>query len=89
MKAIALKSTRIDYLRSTPSTVDSPLELEAQFEKERLGRFEIVDNDEDVVHPFKRHTCGVKMKSSWVGAGVCAASLSDTPLRRVCALLLY
>ncbi len=31
------------------------LELEAQFEEERLGGFEIVDNDEDVVHPFKRH----------------------------------
>src|SRR2546427_10640320 len=31
------------------------LELEAQFDEERLGGFEIVDNDEDVVHPFKRH----------------------------------
>jgi hypothetical protein len=38
-----------------PSTVVSPLELEAQFDEERLGGFEIVDNDEDVVHPFKRH----------------------------------
>src|SRR6185312_2751686 len=31
------------------------LELEAQFDEERLGGFEIVDNDEDVVHPFTRH----------------------------------
>src|SRR5213082_692321 len=31
------------------------LELEAQFDEERLGGFEIVDNDEDVVHPFDRH----------------------------------
>src|SRR2546426_9053461 len=31
------------------------LELEAQFDEERLGGFEIVDNDKDVVHPFKRH----------------------------------
>jgi hypothetical protein len=31
------------------------LELEAQFDEERLNGFEIVDNDEDVVHPFKRH----------------------------------
>src|SRR6266545_6587566 len=32
------------------------LKLEAQFDEERLGGFEIVDNDEDVVHPFKRHS---------------------------------
>src|SRR4029079_11051470 len=31
------------------------LKLEAQFDKDRLSNFEIVDNDEDVVHPFKRH----------------------------------
>jgi hypothetical protein len=31
------------------------LELEAQFDEERLGAFEVVDNDEDVVHPLKRH----------------------------------
>ncbi len=31
------------------------LELEAQFDEEGLGGFEVVDNDEDVVHPFKRH----------------------------------
>jgi len=31
------------------------LELEAQFDEERLGGFEIVDNDEDVVHSLKRH----------------------------------
>ena len=31
------------------------LKREAQFDKERLSSFEIVDNDEDVVHPFKRH----------------------------------
>jgi len=31
------------------------LELEAQFDEKRLGGFEIVDNDEDVVHPFNRH----------------------------------
>jgi len=28
---------------------------EAKFYEERLGGFEIIDNDEDVVHPFKRH----------------------------------
>src|SRR5438309_688916 len=31
------------------------LELEAQFDEERLDGFEIVDNDENVVHPFNRH----------------------------------
>jgi len=31
------------------------LELKAQFDEERLGGLEIVDNDEDVVHPFNRH----------------------------------
>jgi hypothetical protein len=31
------------------------LELEVQFDEERLGGFEIIDNDEDVVHPFQRH----------------------------------
>src|SRR5204862_938069 len=31
------------------------LQLEAQFDEERLDGVEIVDNDEDVVHPFKRH----------------------------------
>jgi hypothetical protein len=29
------------------------LQLEAQFDEERLDGFEVVDNDEDVVHPFK------------------------------------
>lgn len=29
--------------------------LEAQLEEERLDGFEIVDNDEDVVHPLDRH----------------------------------
>jgi hypothetical protein len=29
------------------------LKSEAQFDEERLGGFEIVDNDEDVVHSFK------------------------------------
>jgi hypothetical protein len=32
------------------------LELQAQFDEERLDGFEIVDNDEDVVHPLKCHT---------------------------------
>ena len=31
------------------------LQLQAQFDEERLGGLEIVDNDEDVVHPFNRH----------------------------------
>jgi hypothetical protein len=30
------------------------LEREAQFDEECLDGFEIVDNDEDVVHPFNR-----------------------------------
>ena len=30
-------------------------ELEAQFDEERLHGFEIVDNDQNVIHPFKRH----------------------------------
>src|SRR5438046_10616507 len=37
-----------------PSTVVSPSSFEAQFDEERFGGFEIVDNDEDVVHPFNR-----------------------------------
>jgi hypothetical protein len=32
------------------------LELEAQFEEERPGGFEIVDNDEDVVRPIGQAT---------------------------------
>src|SRR5262245_14186777 len=31
------------------------LELEAQFDEERLDGFEIVDNDENVVHPLNGH----------------------------------
>ena len=31
------------------------LEPEAQLDEERLGRFEVVDHDENVVHSFKRH----------------------------------
>src|SRR5205814_9436179 len=30
-------------------------ELEAQFDEECLGGFEIVDNDENVIHSLKRH----------------------------------
>src|SRR5437016_10688680 len=30
-------------------------ELEAEFDEERLGRLEVVDNDENVVHPLNRH----------------------------------
>jgi hypothetical protein len=36
-------------------TRNTKLELEAQFDEESLGGFEVIDNDEDVVHPFKRH----------------------------------
>jgi hypothetical protein len=38
-----------------PSTVVSPSSFEAQVDEERLGGFEIIDNDEDVAHPFQRH----------------------------------
>ena len=34
------------------------LELEAQFREERLGGFEIIDNDENVVHPYRFTSCG-------------------------------
>src|SRR5436305_9227391 len=30
-------------------------ELEAEFDEERLGRLEVVNNDENVVHPLNRH----------------------------------
>src|SRR6184192_2199368 len=30
-------------------------ELKAEFDEERLGRLEVVDNDENVVHPLNRH----------------------------------
>src|ERR1700716_3419233 len=33
-------------------------ELEAEFDEERLGRLEVVDNDENVVHPLNRHIRG-------------------------------
>src|SRR2546430_4229468 len=33
-------------------------ELEAEFDEERLGRLEVVDNDENVVHPPNRHIAG-------------------------------
>src|SRR2546421_8719780 len=33
-------------------------ELEAEFDEERLGRLEVVDNDENVVHPLNRHIPG-------------------------------
>ena len=31
------------------------LELEAEFDEERLGRLEVVDDDENVVHALNRH----------------------------------
>src|SRR5256714_6701121 len=33
-------------------------ELEAELDEERLGRLEVVDNDENVVHPLNRHVPG-------------------------------
>src|SRR5262249_37482907 len=40
-----------------------------QFDKERLDSFEIVDNDEDVVHPFKHHvppsSSGFAERTAW------------------------
>src|SRR5207302_9134281 len=33
-------------------------ELEAEFDEERLGRLEVVVNDENVVHPLNRHIAG-------------------------------
>src|SRR5207249_6861017 len=36
-------------------------ELEAEFDEERLGRLEVVDNDENVVHPLNRHVLTLVM----------------------------
>jgi hypothetical protein len=40
---------------SRPFDYRLALEPEAQFDEESLNRFEIVDNDENVVHAFNRH----------------------------------
>jgi hypothetical protein len=40
-----------------PRPLDRPLavQLQAELGEERLDGLEVVDNDEDVVHPLKRH----------------------------------
>jgi hypothetical protein len=35
-----------------------PFQLHTEFGEERLGSLEVVDNDEDVVHPLNRHIAG-------------------------------
>src|SRR5438093_12220379 len=40
-------------------------ELEAEFDEERLGRLEVVDNDENVVHPLNRHVLHLVCCSTW------------------------
>src|SRR5919197_3297533 len=38
-----------------PSTCVSPCQLHTEFGEERFGSLEVVDNDENVVHPLNRH----------------------------------
>jgi len=39
-----------------PWTVVSPSRLHTELGEERLGSLEVVDNDENVIHPLNRHT---------------------------------
>ena len=40
-------------------------ELEAEFDEERLGRLEVVDNDQNVVHPLNRHSPEHMVVGGW------------------------
>jgi hypothetical protein len=44
-----------DPLHPTPLDWPLALQLHAEFDEERDHRVEVVDNDEDVVHPLDRH----------------------------------
>ena len=44
-----------DAVHPTPLDWRLALELHTKFNKERGGSLEVVDNDEDVIHPHKRH----------------------------------
>ena len=47
-----------DAARPIPLDPRLALQLHAELGEERLGGLEVVDDDEDVVHPLKRHTPG-------------------------------
>jgi hypothetical protein len=54
---------------STAGPLDLRLafQLHTEFGEERLGSLEVIDNDENVVHPLKRHigSPGVLGRLSW------------------------
>jgi hypothetical protein len=39
-------------------TSSPPFQLHTEFGEERFGSLEVVDDDENVVHPLKRHIAG-------------------------------
>jgi hypothetical protein len=47
-----------DAVHPTPLVRRVALQLHAEFGEERFGSFEVVDNDENVVHPLNRHIPG-------------------------------
>jgi hypothetical protein len=51
------------------------LELEAQFDEERLDGFEIVDDEENVVHPLDRHVRDHPMESQETLGAAAASSV--------------
>jgi hypothetical protein len=44
----------------SPSIVARPFELEAELAKEINRRFEVIDDDSYVVHPFERHVSNLQ-----------------------------
>src|SRR5215208_3709445 len=47
-----------DAVHPTPLVAGLALQLHAEFGEERFGSLEVVDNDENVVHPLNRHIPG-------------------------------
>ena len=56
--AMSARTSSSPTTRSTqrPSTVGLAFQLHTEFGKERFGSLQVVDNDENVVHPLNRHT---------------------------------
>ena len=51
-----------DAVHPTPLERRLAFQLHAEFGEERFGSLEVVDNDENVVHPLKRHFPGAPLE---------------------------
>jgi hypothetical protein len=64
-----------DLARPRPLDLRLPLQLHTELDEERLGPLEILDDDENVVHPLKRHvpehTVGSGRQSDSTPASIC------------------